>query len=91
MRTPLFLGLTRPVSFAGLPMSYVLVLAMASVGGFVASASFIWLGMSLATGYGALRTVAARDPHLFDVALVTLRRTPPPPGWFRGFGIAYHA
>jgi len=91
MRTPLFLGLTRPVSFAGLPMSYVLVLAMASVGGFVATASFTWLGMSLAIGYGALRAVAARDPHLFDVALVTLRRTPPPPAWLKGLGIAYHA
>lgn len=91
MRTPLFLGLTRPVSFAGLPMSYVLVLAMTSVGGFVASASFVWLGTSLVIGYAALRGVAARDPHLFDVALVTLRRTPPPPGWFTGAGVHYHA
>lgn len=90
MRTPLFVGLTRPVSFAGLPMTHVLVLAMVSVGGFVASASFIWLGTSLALGYAALRGAAARDPHLFDVALITLRRMAPPPGWFRGEGIHHH-
>lgn len=91
MRTPLFLALTRPVSFAGLPMSYVLALAMLSVGGFVATGSFVWLGISAAVGYAALRGVAARDPHLLDVVFATLRCAPPPPRWFAGDGITYGA
>ena len=43
MRNPCFLALTRPVSIAGLPMTYVVVLFMLVVGGFIATLSVPWL------------------------------------------------
>jgi type IV secretion system protein VirB3 len=91
VKTPLFLALTRPASFAGLPLSYVVALSMTTIGGFIALGSFIWLTVSAVVGYGALRAVAAYDPHLFDVFLTSLQRTPPPPRWFAGKGISYGA
>lgn len=91
MRSPLFLALTRPVSFAGLPMAHVVMLAMLSVGGFVASGSFVWLGASALVGYLVLRGIAAQDPHLIDVWLTSLQRTPPTPSWLMGRGVSYDA
>ena len=89
MGTPLFLGLTRPVSIAGLPMTYVVILSFLVIGGFIATLSFIYLGVSGLAGYIGLRTLAAYDPRYFDVIFVTLSRTPPPRRWYAGRGITY--
>lgn len=91
MRNPCFLGLTRPVSIAGLPMTYVVILFCLAIGGFIATLSFLWLGASAVTGYVALRALAAYDPRLIDVVLTSAMRTPPPPSWFEGKGHVYRA
>jgi len=91
MRNPCFLALTRPVSIAGLPMTYVVVLFMVVVGGFIATLSVPWLPGSALIGYTALRALANHDPRFLDVILVSLAKTPPPPGWFKGRGMIYRA
>lgn len=91
MRNPCFLALTRPVSVAGLPMTYVVLLFGVVVGGFIATLSLLWLGGSAAVGYAALRALAAYDARLIDVVFTALTRTPPSPSWLRGKGIIYRA
>ncbi len=91
MAAPLFLGLTRPVSVMGLPMTYVVILWLLVVGGFIATLSLLWLGASAVIGYAGLRVLASYDPRFFDVVIVTLQRTPLPPRWIQGKGISYSA
>lgn len=89
--TPLFVALTRPVSIAGLPMTYVVMLVILVVGGFIATLSIAWLLGSAAIGYAALRLLAGYDPRFFDVILTTLQKTPLPARWIQGKGISYSA
>ncbi len=91
MRNPCFLALTRPVSIAGLPMTYVVILFMVVVGGFIATLSVVWMLASAAFGYAGLRALANYDPRFLDVIFVTLARTPPTPSWFKGKGQTYRA
>jgi type IV secretion system protein VirB3 len=91
MRNPCFLALTRPVSIAGLPMTHVMILFMLVVGGFIATLHVAWLPASGLIGYVALRMLANHDPRFLDVILVSLAKTPPPPGWFKGKGMIYRA
>jgi type IV secretion system protein VirB3 len=88
---PCFQALTRPVSMMGLPLTYVVLLAMAVMGGFIATLSFAYLAASAVLGYAALRALAAWDPRIFDVIFTGLRRTPLPAAWLRGRGIVYRA
>lgn len=89
MATPLFKGLTRPVSLMGLPMTYVIVLMLVVVGGFIASLSLIYFFCSTIFGYVALRLLAAYDPRIFDVMFIVLRATPLTSSWFKGKGVTY--
>lgn len=91
MATPLFKGLTRPVSLMGLPMTYVIILMLVVVGGFIATLSLIYFGVSAIAGYIALRLLAAYDPRIFDVIFTVLRVTPLTPSWFKGKGVTYGA
>lgn len=91
MRTPCFIALTRPVSMMGLPLTYVVMLALLVIGGFIATLSLIWFVASAVLGYAGLRVLAAYDPRIFDVIFVSLSRTPVPASWFKGKGIAYRA
>lgn len=91
MRNPCFLALTRPVSFAGLPMTYLVLLLAVVVGGFIATLSVVWMLGSAVMGYAALRALANYDARFLDVIIVSLARTPPPPGWFKGRGMIYRA
>lgn len=91
MTTPLFKGLTRPVSFMGLPLSYVLVLIVVVVGGFIASLSIVYFGSSAAVGYIVLRFLAAYDPRIFDVAFTVIRATPFTASLIAGNGVTYRA
>lgn len=91
MVAPCFQALTRPVAMMGLPLTYVVVLAMTVLGGFIATLSFVWLLASAVLGYAALRALAAWDPRVFDVILISLRRTPLPAAWLRGKGVVYRA
>ena len=88
---PCFQALTRPVSMMGLPLTYVIILVMLTMGGFIATLSFIYLAGSAVIGYAALRALAAWDPRIFDVIFTSLRRTPLPTAWLRGKGIVYRA
>ena len=91
MATPLFKGLTRPVSLMGLPMTYVVVLMMVVVGGFIATLSFSYFFASSVVGYIALRLLAAYDPRIFDVIFVVLGTTPLTISWIKGKGVIYGA
>lgn len=75
----------------GLPLTYVIILAMLVMGGFIATLSFVYLAGSAVVGYAALRALAAWDPRIFDVILTSLRRRPLPAAWLRGKGIVYRA
>ncbi len=86
-----FQALTRPVSMMGLPLTYVIILAMLVMGGFIATLSFVYLTGSAVVGHAALRALAVWDPRIFDVILTSLRRTPLPAAWLRGKGIVYCA
>ncbi len=87
----IFLGLTRPPTFGGLPLTYVIVLMMVCVGGFIATSSFIYLVVSGAVGYGVMRFTASKDVQLLDAWMVILRETPPRPSQFQGRGVTYRA
>lgn len=91
MRTPLFKGLTRPVSLMGLPLTYVIVLMLGVVGGFIATLSLVYFGVSAIVGYIALRLLAAYDPRIFDVVFTVLRVTPLTASYFKGKGVTYGA
>ena len=91
MRNPCFLALTRPVSVAGLPMTYVVALFAVVIGGFIATLSFLWFVGSAIVGYAALRILANYDARLMDVIFTSLSKAPLPQSWFKGKGIIYRA
>lgn len=91
MRTPLFKGLTRPVSLMGLPMTYVIILMLVVVGGFIATLSLIYFFVSAFVGYITLRLLAAYDPRIFDVIFTVIRVTPLTASWLKGKGTTYGA
>lgn len=91
MATPLFKGLTRPVSLMGLPMTYVIILMLVVVGGFIATLSLIYFVISAIIGYIALRILAAYDPRIFDVIFTVLRVTPLSTSVLKGKGVTYGA
>ena len=91
MRNPCFLALTRPVSMAGLPMTYLVMLFLVVIGGYIATLSVVWLLGSSGLGYVALRALANHDARLLDVIFTSLGKTPPTPSWFKGKGMIYRA
>jgi type IV secretory pathway VirB3-like protein len=90
-RTTLFIGLTREVAFAGLPMMYLVVLIGLVMIGFILSGSFIYLIVSGAIGYAALRALAAYDPKIINVVIAALRSTRMTPALIVGEGVVYRA
>jgi len=90
-RTPLFLGLTRQVSFAGLPVTYLVALISVVMLGFIFTRSFVYLVVSGVVGYTALRGLAAYDPKIIDVFIATMQRTRMSPALLRGEGMVYRA
>ncbi len=84
MSAPCFKALTRPVALMGLPLSYVVMLVMLTLGGFIATLSLLYLGVSAIVGYISLRALAAWDARFFDVLFISLSRTPLPVSWFKG-------
>jgi type IV secretory pathway VirB3-like protein len=90
-RTPLFIGLTRPVSYLGLPISYVVIMAMVVMGGFILLTSFTYLIVSAVISYVSLRALASYDPRIFDVIFTTVQRTPLTASLLRGHGVTYRA
>ncbi|KJF65647.1 MULTISPECIES: VirB3 family type IV secretion system protein [Rhizobium/Agrobacterium group] len=89
--TPLFIGLTREVTFAGLPIMYLVVLVSATILGFIISQSFLYLVLMGGFGYAALRGLAAYDPKIINVFIATVQQTRMHPGLFTGEGVVYRA
>lgn len=75
----------------GLPMTYVIVLMMVVVGGFIGTLSLIYFFVSAFAGYIALRLLAAYDARIFDVIFIVLRVTPLTASWFKQKGVTYGA
>ena len=73
--TPLFLGLTRPPKYLGLPLGYFLALSVGSVLPFVLFDS-MWFLLLFAFGYPPLYLVSDKNPHLIELIIVTTSRTP---------------
>ncbi|MCJ9670393.1 MULTISPECIES: VirB3 family type IV secretion system protein [unclassified Neorhizobium] len=89
--TPVFLGLTREVSFAGLPVMYLVTLVVFVILGFIITKSFAYLIIASAVGYVTLRGLAAYDPKIIRVFVTTMQRTRMSPSLLRGEGVVYRA
>lgn len=89
--TPLFIGLTREVTFAGLPIMYLVVLIIVVMLGFIMTGSFSYLLIVGGMGYMALRALAAYDPKIINVFIATVQQTRMSPALLRGRALVYHA
>jgi type IV secretory pathway VirB3-like protein len=90
-RTILFIGLTRPVTFAGLPILYLMLLLVGTMLGFILTKSFLYLILTPGIGYPVLRALSAFDPKVMDVFFVVMRSTRMAPGLFSKSGVNYRA
>lgn len=69
-RSPLFLGLARPPKYLGLPVGYLVVLAMGIVLPFIWTKSLVFFGIGI-IAYPVLWFVADKEPHFFEVLRVS--------------------
>lgn len=69
-RSPLFLGLARPPKYLGLPVGYLVVLAMGVVLPFIWTKSMIFFLIGI-VAYPILWFVADKEPHFFEVLRVS--------------------
>jgi len=69
-RSPLFLGLARPPKYLGLPVGYLVVLAMGVVLPFIWTKSMIFFLFGI-VAYPILWFVADKEPHFFEVLRVS--------------------
>ncbi|MCP3477820.1 VirB3 family type IV secretion system protein (plasmid) [Bradyrhizobium sp. CCGUVB1N3] len=90
-RTTVFLGLTREVSFAGLPVIHLVFLIWVVMLGFVLTKSFCYLAIMGSVGYGLLRALAAYDPKLISVIIATVQSTPISSALLKGGRFVYRA
>lgn len=89
--TTLFIGLTREVAFAGLPIMYLVLLICVVMLGFIFTGSFVYFVVTSGVGYTALRALAAYDPKIIDVFITTLKTTRMSPEIFKNEGLVYRA
>lgn len=69
-RSPLFLGLARPPKYLGLPVGYLVVLALGVVLPFIWTRSPIFLPAGL-LAYPILWCVADKEPHFFEILRIS--------------------
>ncbi len=69
-RSPLFLGLTRPPKYLGLPVGYLAVLSMGVILPFIWTKSLMILLLG-APVYGVMWVVADKEPKFFEVLRVS--------------------
>ncbi len=72
---PLFLGLTRPPKFFGLPVGYFIGLALGTVIPFVGLDDIRFLAIAV-VAYPPLWLVADRNPRLFEIVAGVFSTTP---------------
>ncbi|OCP23568.1 MULTISPECIES: VirB3 family type IV secretion system protein [unclassified Ensifer] len=89
--TTLFIGLTREVAFAGLPIMYLVVLISIVMLGFIFTGSFMYFVVMSSVGYVALRALAAYDPKIIDVFIATMKSTRMSLALLKGEGAIYRA
>jgi type IV secretory pathway VirB3-like protein len=89
--TTLFIGLTREVTFAGLPIMYLVLLICFVMLGFFFTGSFIYLTVISGVGYVTLRALAAYDPKIINVFIATTKSTRMNTNFFKAEGIVYRA
>ena len=75
-QAPLFLGLTRPARYAGLPVGYFALWGGGSTITFIVLET-AWIAVLAIISYIILRVIAERDPHYFEVIANVLKATPP--------------
>ncbi len=69
-RSSLFQGLARPPKYLGLPVGYLVALAMGVVLPFIWTGSLIFLPLGI-IAYPILWFVADKEPHFFEVLRVS--------------------
>lgn len=69
-RSTLFLGLTRPPKYLGLPVGYLVVLATGVVVPFIWTKSLVFLSLGI-IAYPILWFLADKEPHFFEVLRVS--------------------
>ena len=69
-RSPLFLGLARPPKYLGLPVGYLVMLAMGVVLPFIWTKSLIFFLIGI-IAYPVLWFVADKEPHFFEVLRIS--------------------
>lgn len=69
-RSPLFLGLARPAKYLGLPVGYLLILALSVVLPFIWTKSFVFFLLG-ALAYPVLWVVADKEPYVFEILRVS--------------------
>lgn len=74
--TPVFLGLTRPPKFFGLPIGYFIGLMLLAVIPFIALNEWKFL-LIIPVAYPVLWLIADRNPHLFEIMATVYSRMPP--------------
>ena len=74
--TPVFLGLTRPPKFFGLPIGYFIGLMMTAVIPFVGLDEWKFL-LLIPAAYPVLWVIADRNPALFEILATVYTATPP--------------
>jgi type IV secretion system protein VirB3 len=89
--TPLFIGLTRPASYAGLPIAYVVAASVLIMIVFMLTQSLTFLFVGGLTTYGLLRLLAAYDPRIIEVWMIAMRYTPTTGSMLKGYGVTYRA
>ena len=72
-RSPLFLGLTRPPKYLGLPIGYLVLLAVGTALPFVWTGSFVFFAAGL-VAYPVLWVASEREPHIFELLAVSYGR-----------------
>jgi type IV secretion system protein VirB3 len=89
--TPLFIGLTRPASYAGLPVAYVVFATVVVMIIFMVTKSMTFLVVGGLSTYAFLRMLAAYDPRIIEVWMTTIQRTPLSASLVTGYGVTYRA
>ncbi|MBO9468245.1 VirB3 family type IV secretion system protein [Tropicibacter sp. R15_0] len=74
--TPVFLGLTRPPKFFGLPIGYFIGLMLGALIPFVALDEWKFM-LLIPVVYPVLWLIADRNPHLFEIMATVYSKTPP--------------
>lgn len=69
-QSTLFLGLTRPPKYLGLPVTYLMILAMVVVLPFIFTKSFVFFGSGI-IAYPILWFIADKEPRFFEVLAVS--------------------